>query len=98
MDLSKLSPALPKRSSWRKRFHLPRTSKVASGTRQDGQDVDEEIRRIEQLVLELCSQLDRSEKKVEAHLREIDRNLATLAIQKEQIRILERSLGIERQG
>jgi hypothetical protein len=60
-------------------------------------DFDEEVRRIKQLILDLSAQLDRSEKKVETNLRIIDQNLADLAIQKAQIRILERGLGIERQ-
>jgi hypothetical protein len=59
-------------------------------------DFDEEVRRIKRSVLDLCAQLDRTELKVAAHLKKIDQNLADMAIQREQIRILERGLGIER--
>jgi len=96
MDPNKRSPILPKYSSGRKRSPIRRI-RASVMTSPDGA-FDEEVLRIKQLILGLSAQLDHSEKKVELNLRKIDQNLADLAIQKEQIRILERGLGIERQG
>jgi hypothetical protein len=96
MDPNKLSAILPKRPSGRKRSLLQGVSSRARPRREG--DPDWEIWKIEQLVLDLCAQLDRSERKLATHIRKIDQNLAELAVQREEIRILERGLGIERQG
>jgi hypothetical protein len=96
MDPHKLSPALPKRPSGRRQSRFQSLSKTKSATGED-REFEEEIRRITKLVVDLADQLDLSEKKVEAHLKRIDQNLADLAVQKEQIRVLERGLGLERQ-
>ena len=61
-------------------------------------DPEEEIQRIREILLDLSARMDRSGRKVDFHLRNIDRTLRELDAQKEQIRILERSLGIQRQG
>lgn len=97
MNPNKLSPTLPKRSSGR-RSHFESLSKAKLVARRDEQLEEEEVRRIKQSVLDLCAQLDRTDLKVAAHLKHIDQNLADMASLREQIRILERGLGIERQG
>ena len=61
-------------------------------------EFEEEVRKIRKIVLDLSARLDRSERKVASHLRNIDRTFRELDAQKEQIRILERGLGIERQS
>lgn len=87
MDPSKLSPALPKRSPGRRPSRYQSLAKTRSVIRED-REFEEEIRKITKLVVDLADQLDFSEKKVEAHLKKIDQNLADLAVQKEQIRVL----------
>jgi hypothetical protein len=65
---------------------------------QPDEEFEAEVRKIRKIVLDLSARLDRSERKVDVHLRNIDRTMRELKAQKEQIRILERGLGIERQG
>ncbi|HEV2851849.1 MAG TPA: hypothetical protein VHC97_03505 [Thermoanaerobaculia bacterium] len=62
------------------------------------EEPEEEFQRIREIILDLSARMDRSERKVDFHLRNIDRTLRELDAQKEQIRILERGLGIQRQG
>lgn len=65
---------------------------------QDAEPEEVEIQRIRDIIVDLSAKMDRSGRKVDFHLRNIDRTLRELDAQKEQIRILERSLGIQRQS
>jgi hypothetical protein len=81
----------------RRRFHSrDRSSTGFAAPSRDDQQFNEEVHKIERLILEMSAGLESAERKVKAHVTEIDRTLAELALQKEQIRILERGLGIER--
>jgi hypothetical protein len=80
----------------RRRFHPRGRSSGSAASSRDDQQFNEEVHKIERLILEMSAGLERAERKVKTHLTEIDRTLTELALQKEQIRILERGLGIER--
>lgn len=64
----------------------------------DEESEERELQKIREIILDLSAKMDRSGRKVDFHLRNIDRTFRELDAQKEQIRILERSLGIRRQG
>ncbi|MEA2603300.1 MAG: hypothetical protein QOF89_4292 [Acidobacteriota bacterium] len=80
----------------RRRFHPRGRSSGFTAPSRDDQQFNEEAHKIEKLILEMSAGLERAERKVKSHVAEIDRTLAELALQKDQIRILERGLGIER--
>lgn len=88
-------PASPSRFGVRRRTAFSRRGLAPIPAPRDS-DQEQEIAQIRSLVLRLASQLDASDRRIDAHLANIDRTLGELAVQKEQVRILERRLGIER--
>jgi hypothetical protein len=59
-------------------------------------EIEEEVQKIEELVAGIGVRLIRAEEKMDLHLEEMSRTLRELAEQRDQIRSLERELGIER--
>lgn len=58
--------------------------------------MEEEVEKIKKVLWEIYQSLNRSSDRIDLYIESIDRNLARLAEQKEELAILERKLGIER--
>jgi SMC interacting uncharacterized protein involved in chromosome segregation len=101
MALKKPSPvsslkSRPAVAGWRLR--LPKQPRRSAASLAEEREFQEEMRKVESLLLEMNASILRTEKRLDASLESIDRTLEDLARQKQEILLLERSLGIERKG
>lgn len=106
MALRKHSPTLHRLSSFGRRSSLfdrrsrfarrpARLSPAALREAEQERALEEEVEKIKKVLWEIYQTLNRSSDRIDLYIESIDRNLARLAEQKEELALLERKLGIE---